>query len=118
MIYYRLEEPILHSLCGVGVGFGYNSQSWTDLDDTLKKLRRHGAHLQKNGGNRPRSFTYKGAKTCFFVQRGLSATYPVPILTIFKTKKDVNRCLHAYTSENFLNFCTGGFPGPKIAKSW
>jgi len=46
------------------------------------------------------------------MQRGLSATYPAPISTIFNTK-DV--CPHAYTDEKFPNFC-GGFPGPKTAK--
>jgi len=40
-------------------------------------------------------------------QHGLSATYPAPISTIFETT-DVNRFAHAYTRENFSNFCTGG----------
>jgi len=44
------------------------------------------------------------------MQRGLLATYPVQISTVFVTK-DVNRCPHAYTSEKFPFFCAGGFPG-------
>jgi len=45
-------------------------------------------------------------------QRGLSATYPAPVSTIFETT-DVNRFAHAYTGENFSNFCAVNFPGPK-----
>ena len=44
-------------------------------------------------------------RVLFFVhvslQRGLSATYLAPILSIFETT-DVNRFLHAYTGEKFL----------------
>jgi len=41
----------------------------------------------------------KDAKMCFVfflspIQRGLLATYPEPILSIFEIK-DVNRCVHA-----------------------
>ena len=74
----------------------------------------------KIGGNRLRGSTL-GWNTCFVVfpspmQRGLSATYPAPISTIFETK-DVNRCPHAYTSEKFPNFCAGGgFQAPKQLK--
>jgi len=48
------------------------------------------------------------------MQRGLSATYPAPILTIFETTQ-VNRYAHAYFCEKFLNFCAGRFPCPKTA---
>jgi len=58
----------------------------------------------------------QGAKTCCFfllsVQRGLSATYPAPIATIFEITY-VYHFPHVYTSEKFSNFCTVGFPGPK-----
>ena len=61
----------------------------------------------------------KGAKTCFVfflfsMQRGLLATYPAPILTIF-LKKDVNRFPHVYTS-NFWISAQRVFHVPKTAK--
>jgi len=62
----------------------------------------------------------QGAKTCFIFllsrQRGLSATYPAPISTIFETT-DVNRFAHVYTGEKFPNFCAGNFPGHKTAQN-
>jgi len=52
------------------------------------------------------------------MHRGLSATYPAPLSTVFEIK-DVNRFLHVYTSENFPYFSTGGFPHPeKQLKIW
>jgi len=50
------------------------------------------------------------------MQRGLLATYPAPISTVFELK-DVNQCLHAYTGEKFPNFCIGGFPRRKTTKN-
>jgi len=50
------------------------------------------------------------------MQSGLWATCPAPISTIFETT-DVNRFVHAYTSEKFSNLCAVGFPGfPKQLK--
>jgi len=66
-------------------------------------------HTRKMGEIAP-GFLPQGAKTCFVflssMQRGLSATYPAPISTVFETT-DVNRFPHAYTGEKFFNFCTG-----------
>jgi len=72
------------------------------------------------GRNRPR-VPPQGAKTCFVffllsMQRGLSATYPAPISTIFKIT-DVNRFPHAYTGEKFSNFCARDYLGPKAAQN-
>jgi len=50
------------------------------------------------------------------MQHGLSATDPAWISTIFE-RTDVNRFPHAYTGENFSNFCAGSFPGPKTAQN-
>ena len=59
----------------------------------------------------------KDAKTCsVFVtnigayKRGLSATYPAPILTAFEIK-DANRCTHAYTGYKIPNLCAGVLQG-------
>ena len=114
-INYRLEQPILHLLWGlVDMFFGYNfpkpepicmDEIWNII------IGGHGAHShKKNGGYRPRCQNV----FCFLLsmQRGLSATYPAPISTIFETT-DVNRLAHAYTGEKFSNFCAGGFPGPQ-----
>ena len=51
---------------------------------------------------------------CFLspIQRGLSTTYPAPILTIFETK-DTNRCAHAYTVDKFQIFCAEVLQVPK-----
>jgi len=49
-------------------------------------------------------------------QRGISATYPAPISTIFKTT-DVNRFPRAHTGEKFPNFCAGNFSGHKTAQN-
>jgi len=55
-------------------------------------------------------------RVLFFVIiiRGISATYPAPISTIFETAY-VNRFSHAYTGEKFSNFCAGVFPRLKTA---
>jgi len=81
--YYRLKEPILDLLWGlVDMFFGHNFPKPEQLTD-------HGAHShKKNGGNRPRG-SASGCQNvfCFFLlsrQRGLSATYPAPILTILE----------------------------------
>jgi len=47
-----------------------------------------------------------------FSQRGLSATYPAPILTIFEAN-NMNWCPHMYTSEKIPIFCAWSFPGPQ-----
>jgi len=49
------------------------------------------------------------------MQRGLSATYPAPISTIFETK-DVKRFPHGFAGKKIPNFCAGGFPSHKTAK--
>jgi len=58
----------------------------------------------------------KDAKMCFVflspIQRGLSATYPAPILTTFEIK-EVCQCPHAYAGKNFLNFCAENFTDRK-----
>ena len=58
------------------------------------------------------------AKTCFvfFV---IKATWPAfRPLTLHRCRPffettDVNRFAHAYTGENFSNFCAWNFPGPE-----
>jgi len=45
-------------------------------------------------------------------QIGLSATYPAPISTIVEIK-DLNWFPHAYTGEEFPNFCAGDFSHSK-----
>jgi len=68
----------------------------------------------------------QGAKTCFVffllsMQRGLSATYPAPISTIFETT-DVNRFPYAYTGGKFFQFQHRGFSksqnSPKYGTVW
>ena len=81
----------------------------------------HGAHShQRNGGNRPRVPSQGAKRVLFFfllsMQRGLSATYPAPISTIFETT-DVNRFPHAHTGEKFSNFCARDYLGPKAAQN-
>ena len=49
------------------------------------------------------------------IQRGLSATYPARILTAFEIK-DVNRCVHADTGENFRISAEGVLQVLKTAK--
>jgi len=60
--------------------FGHNFPKPEQLTD-------HGAHShKKNGGNSPRG-SASGCQNVFFLlsrQRGLSATYPAPILTILE----------------------------------
>ena len=73
-------------------------------------MRGHDAHSRKK--LREIALCLMVQKRVFFLssmQCSLLATY-APILTIFETK-DINRCLHVYTSEKYLNICTGGFPG-------
>jgi len=75
---------------------------------------------QKKMGETVPGVPHKGAKKYFVfllspIQRGLSATYPAPISTIFETK-EVNRCPHAYSGEKFQNFCAGGFQVSKQLK--
>ena len=48
-------------------------------------------------------------------ERGLSPTYPAPILTAFETK-DVNRCPRVYTGEKFQISAQGFFKSPKRLK--
>jgi len=50
------------------------------------------AYFNKNNGEIAPGVPPQAAKTCFLLsmQRGLSATYPAPISTIFETS-DVNR---------------------------
>jgi len=71
-------------------------------------------------GKSPQRFRPKVPKRVLFFllsrQRGLSATYPAPISTIFEAT-GVNRFPHAYTGEKFPNFCAGNFPGPKTAQN-
>ena len=64
-----------------------------------------------NSGEITPGVALTGAKTCFVfvtIQRGLSATYPAPILTVFQTK-DVNRCPHAYTGKKISDFLHSEF---------
>ena len=61
------------------------------------------ALTQEIRGKSPQGLQLRVPKRVLFlssIQRGLSATYPVPILTAFKTK-DVNRCAHEYTGKKF-----------------
>jgi len=74
---------------------------------------------QKFGVNRPRIFT-KRLKNVFLsgsgkkirMQRGLSATYPARISTIFEMT-DVNRCSGGDRREKFPNFFTGRLQAQK-----
>jgi len=75
----------------------------------------YGARSHKKNGEIAPGVLPQGAKTCCLLlsrQRGLLATYPATISTIFETT-DVNRFPHAYTSGKFSNFCIGDFPGTK-----
>jgi len=65
----------------------------------------------------PQRFCLRVPKRVFLfsVQRSLSAIYPAPVLTIFETE-DVSQFPHVYTSEKFLNFCTGVFHITKTAE--
>ena len=49
------------------------------------------------------------------MQRGLLATYPAPISTVFEIT-DVNPACVQYTGEKFFNFCTGFSRSPKQPK--
>jgi len=80
----------------------------------------HGAHShKKNWGNRPRG-SASGCQNvfCFLLssQRGLSATYPAPISTIFETI-DVNHFPHAYAVEKNPISAQGVFQVPKTAQN-
>jgi len=102
--------------------FGYNFPKpepvWIQFEI---QVRGHGSHShKKNGGNRPQKFRLRVPKRVLFFllswQRGLSATYPAPILNIFEAT-DVNRFPHAYTGEKFPNFFAENFSGPKTAQN-
>jgi len=77
----------------------------------------HGVRTRKMG-EIAQGVPPQGAKTYFAfllsMQRGLSATYPAPISTIFEVT-DVNRFPHTYISEKFSNFCAWGFQVSKTA---
>jgi len=51
------------------------------------------------------------------IQRGLSATYPAPILTTYETN-DVNQCPHAYTGEKNSEFLRKEFYRSKKQLKW
>jgi len=74
-------------------------------------MRDHGVHSHKKGES-PQGFHLRVPKLVFILSRnqcGFLAIHFAPVSTIFEGK-DVNRYLHAYTSEKSL--CRG-FPGPK-----
>ena len=85
---YRLEEPILHLLWDlVDKVSGYNFPEPEPIWMTFGIYVR--THTRKNGGNRPRG-SAQGAKACFVFllsrKRGVSATYPIRISTIFRAR--------------------------------
>ena len=78
-------------------------------------MRDHSEHLHKKLGEISPGLLPMVAKMCFFLlhnQRGILATYSAPISTIFETI-DLNQCVHVYTGEKFLNFCTGVYLATK-----
>jgi len=92
--------------------FGYNFPKlepvWMECG---LQVRGHGVHSHKENGEIAPGVLPQNAKMCFLLsmQRGLSATYPAPISTVFETT-DVNCFPYAYiTGEKFPNFCAGGF---------
>ena len=122
--YNRLKHPKLHLLWGLSdMFFGYNfpklermclDEIWNISDGLRCTL------TQEKWGKSPQGFPSRMPKRVLFLllsrQRGLSATYPAPVSTIFEIA-DVNRFAHVYTGEKFPNFCTGGFPRPKTAQN-
>ena len=91
------------------------------MDEIWNISEGHGAHSHtKNVRNRPRGSAPECQNVFYYFllsrQRGLSATYPAPISTIFETT-DVNRFAHAYVGEKFSNFGAGNFPDPKTSQN-
>jgi len=80
----------------------------------------HGVRTRKMG-EIAQGVPPQGAKTYFAfllsMQRGLSATYPAPISTIFEVT-DVNRFEHAYTGQKTFQLLRRGFSrSPKTAQN-
>jgi len=112
--YYRLKEPrILHLLWGSWRGFSVTSP--TNLNGSGWNLEyKWGTtlHSHKKLGEIAQWLHLRMPKRVLFfllspIQCGLSATDPIPILSIFEIK-DVNRCAHAQTVEIFLEFLRRG----------
>jgi len=82
----------------------------------------HGEHsCSKNGGNRPRGCA-PGRQNVFFLlsmQRGLSATYPAPISTIFEAAHEsFSVCVHRWKIFQFLRRgFSGSLKKPKVRYS-
>jgi len=64
--------------------------------------------------------SFKYAKTCFVfmsqIQRGLSATYPAPIMIIFEIKTWIG--VRMRKPFKFPNFCAGVLQVPKTTENW
>ena len=79
------------------------------------------ALTQEKWGKLPHGFGLKVPKHVlfFFVTNATQpfGHFPAPVSTIFETE-DLNRFLHAYTSEISSNFCAGGFSRPKNSQKY